>query len=149
MRRHESAVVDRPGAAGSRAAPAALVVRILDAIPSRYRALALLGTFASLRFGELASLRRPAVDLNNREVWVRKSQAELRGGRLVDKDPKSAAGKRAVAIPATIVPELREHLRHFAEPRRDGRVFVGPNGGRLRRCNFLRVDPDARQGRPR
>lgn len=99
----------------------------------------LLGTFASLRFGELASLRRSAVDLDNREVWVRKSQAELRGGRLVDEDPKSDAGKRAVAIPSAIVPELREHLAQFAEPGRNGRVFVGPNGGRLRRRNFLRV----------
>lgn len=115
------------------------VFRILDAIPARYRALVLLGTFASLRFGELASLRRHAVDLGSAEIWVRKSQAELRGGRLVEKDPKSAAGRRAVAIPSMIVPELREHLARFAEPGREGRVFVGPKGGRLRRRNFLRV----------
>lgn len=115
------------------------VFRILDVIPARYRALVLLGTFASLRFGELASLRRRAVDLENAEIWVRKSQAELRGGRLVEKNPKSEAGRRAVAIPSTIIPELREHLARFAESGRDGRVFVGPKGGRLRRRNFLRV----------
>jgi integrase len=115
------------------------VFRILDTIPERYRALVLLGIFASLRFGELASLRRRAVDLDNAEIWVRKSQAELCGGRLVDKDPKSDAGRRIVAIPSMILPELREHLARFAEPGRDGRVFVGPKGGRLRRRNFLRV----------
>jgi hypothetical protein len=37
------------------------------------------------------------------EVRVRKSQAELRRGRLLVKSPKSGAGKRIVAIPPTIV----------------------------------------------
>jgi integrase len=51
-------------------------------------------------------------------------------------DPKSHAGKRTVAFPADIVPELADHLERFADPKPNGLVFIGPKGGRLRRSNF-------------
>jgi hypothetical protein len=50
--------------------------------------------------------------------------------------PKSRAGRRTVAFPAELVPELRWHLERFAEPGERGHVFIGPKGGRLRRSNF-------------
>ncbi|GGV68776.1 hypothetical protein GCM10010261_62830 [Streptomyces pilosus] len=31
---------------------------------------------------------------------------------------------------------VTHHLEHFAAPGRDGHVFVGPQGGQLRRSNF-------------
>jgi integrase len=96
-----------------------------------------------MRFGELAALRRTELDLGAGEVRVLRSQAELRGGRLVTKDPKSAAGVRTVAIPSAVVPELRSHLNWFSEPAPDGLVFVGPLGGRLVRRNFRRVWAEA------
>jgi len=41
--------------------PVAILVELLDHVPPRYRALALLATFANLRFGELAApAPRPA-----------------------------------------------------------------------------------------
>jgi integrase len=52
------------------------------------------------------------------------------------KDPKTDAGKRVVAIPEAVLPELWTHLDRFAEPGPDGLIFVGPHGGRLRRHNF-------------
>jgi hypothetical protein len=57
-------------------------------------------------------------------------------GRLIDGGPKSHAGKRTVAFPADIVPELASHLARFADQRPNGLVFIGPKGGRLRRSNF-------------
>ena len=57
-------------------------------------------------------------------------------GRLIDGDPKSHAGKRTVAFPADIVPELADHLERFADPKLNGLVFIGAKGGRLRRSNF-------------
>jgi integrase len=74
---------------------------------------------------------------------VLRSQAELRGGRLLTKDPKSAAGLRVVAIPAAVVPELRSHVSWFSESDPDGLVFVGPLGGRLLRRNFRRLWAEA------
>lgn len=120
------------------------VFAVADAIKPRYRMLILLATFASPRFGELAALRRRDVDLERREIRVLRSQAELRGGSTI-KGPKSEAGKRRVAIPKAIVGELREHVARYAEPGADGLVFVGPQGGRLRRHNFRRLWVKARK----
>ncbi|GAA5008105.1 site-specific integrase [Kitasatospora paranensis] len=112
------------------------VFAVADAIGPRWRALVLVTAFTRLRFGELAALRRRDVDLEARLVRVRRNQAELNSGRLLDKAPKSAAGFRPVAFPAEIVPALAHHLEHFAGTGPDGHVFVGPRGGRLRRSNF-------------
>ena len=38
-----------------------------------------------------------------------------------------------------VLAELRDHLGRFSEAGQDGLVFIGPNGGRLRRRNFLRL----------
>ncbi|MEZ0065977.1 integrase [Streptacidiphilus sp. MAP12-20] len=107
-----------------------------DAIQPRYRALVLLAAFASLRFGELAGLRRADIDLEQRIIRVRQAQAELATGTLRLKLPKSAAGVRPVAFPEPIARDLETHLRWFAEDGPDGRVFVGPRSGLLRRSNF-------------
>jgi integrase len=115
---------------------AAMLIELLDHVPPRYRALLLLATFASLRFGELAGLRRGELDLDACLVRVAMSTAEMSDGRLIDHDPKSRAGLRAVAFPKEIVPELRWHLERFAVAGVDGLAFVGPKGGRLRRSNF-------------
>ncbi len=65
----------------------------------------------------------------------------LRRQGLVEQAPKSRAGRRSVArrtlaLPPPIMPDLTAHLRDFAQPGRDGLVFVGPRGGRLWRSNF-------------
>ena len=61
-------------------------------------------------------------------LCVRRAVAELNNGQREIKAPKSAAGKRTVSIPATIIPDLREHLKRYAEPGADGRVFIGAKG---------------------
>jgi integrase len=55
------------------------------------------------------------------------------------KDPKSEAGKRKVALPAAILPEIREHLARYAEGGPDGRLFIGPHGATPRRSSFNRI----------
>lgn len=119
--------------------PLTKVVEILTVIPERYRALVLLGTFASLRWGELAALRRKHLDLNAGVVRVAGSLAELDGGKLLEDTPKSRAGRRVVSLPPEIISDLQAHLDEFAEDGRDGRVFVGPRGGPLRRSGFRRI----------
>jgi integrase len=105
-------------------------------IQPQWRALVLLTAFTTLRFGELAALRRRDLDLEARVLWVRRNQAELSNGRLIEKAPKSRAGFRPVAFPADIVPDLEHHLKLHAAKGDDGAFFVGPRGGRLRRSNF-------------
>ncbi|MFD8726124.1 tyrosine-type recombinase/integrase [Streptomyces sp. NPDC059629] len=112
------------------------VFAIADAVVPRYRLLVLLTAFTTVRFGELAALRRRDFDLEGLSVTVRRAQAELQDGRLFDKAPKSTAGVRAVSFPAELLDEITRHLEAFAAPGRDGHVFVGPQGGQLRRSNF-------------
>ena len=112
------------------------VFAVADAMTPRYRLLVLLAAFTGLRFGELASLRRRDIDTENGALMVRRSQAEMQTGALFDKAPKSAAGVRPVAFPTELLADVVGHLESFAGAGRDGHVFVGPQGGRLRRSNF-------------
>nr|WP_322973345.1 tyrosine-type recombinase/integrase [Actinacidiphila soli] len=112
------------------------VFAVAAAIEGRYRVMVLLAAFTGLRFGELAALQRRDIDLQGRYVRVRRAQAEPQKGKAEIKAPKSAAGIRTVSFPASLVPELTEHLRIFGESGRTGVLFVGPRGGRLRRNNF-------------
>ncbi|MFE5366615.1 tyrosine-type recombinase/integrase [Streptomyces mirabilis] len=112
------------------------VFGVADAITPRYQLLVLLAAFTTLRFGELAALRRRDIDLAGRLVVVRRAQAELQDGRLFDKAPKSAAGVRTVSFPGELVDAITLHLEHYAAAGQDGHVFVGPQGGQLRRSNF-------------
>jgi integrase len=122
-----------------------VVFALAKAVPVRYRAVVLLATFADLRWGELAGLRRASIDLEACEIRIVETVAELDRGGLRPETPKSRAGKRTVAFPAELVPELRWHLERFAEDGERGVVFVGPKGGRLRRSNFRKIWNKARE----
>jgi hypothetical protein len=106
-----------------------LVFAVADAVPVRYRSLVLLATFSSLRWGELVGLRRENVNLSAGLVRVIETTAELDRGGLVPETPKSKAGRRTVAFPAELVPELRWHLDRFGAPGERGAVLVGPKSG--------------------
>ncbi|CAL9535119.1 hypothetical protein SUDANB126_04122 [Streptomyces sp. enrichment culture] len=54
------------------------VFAVADSIAPRYRLLVLLAAFTTLRFGELAALRRRDIDLEGLTVTVRRAQADSR-----------------------------------------------------------------------
>ncbi|MBB2909348.1 integrase [Streptosporangium becharense] len=126
--------------------PMTKVIEIVEAVPERYRALVLLGTFASLRWGELVGLRRTHLDLDRGLLRVSGALVEIGGGKVMEDTPKSRAGRRVVSIPPEIIPELRVHLDMFAETEENGRVFTGPNGGPLKHSGFRRTWNKARWG---
>jgi integrase len=105
----------------------------------RYRALVLLATFASLRWGEATALRRCDMDLGAGIVRVRSAYAERSTGELVLGPPKSKAARRIVGIPSSIIPAMREHLSLFVSPEADALIFPGVKGGPLRRSNFNKM----------
>jgi hypothetical protein len=80
-------------------------------------------------------LTRADVDVKAGVVRVSRSVIEVRG-QLVVGPPKSRAGRRTVAIPAGIVPVVREHLVTYAETGANGRLFIGPKRATVRRSNF-------------
>lgn len=113
------------------------VLAVADAVGPRYRAAVLLAALCCLRIGELAALRRDAVRLSPPTVAVRASAGHVSGRGWVDGEPKSRAGRRVLAIPAAVVPDVRHHLDRYAEPGPRGLVFTGPRGGRLRSGLFM------------
>ena len=109
---------------------------LAEATDQRYRTLVLLAIFCSLRWGELAALRRSDIDLEARTVRVTRQVTTLSSGRQVIGPPKSAAGNRVVILPDVIIPVLQLHLRWLAEPGEDGLLFTSPEGKPLRYDNF-------------
>jgi integrase len=107
------------------------------AVPARYRALVLVAAFGGLRWGELAGLRRKRVDLERGTVTVAEQLLEVNGAFSVGL-PKSAAGRRAVSLPAVVVEALGEHLRSYTAKSPEAFVFLSSQGTHLRRSNFNR-----------
>jgi integrase len=115
------------------------VYTVAAAIQPRYRALVLLAAFSGLRWGELVGLRRRDLDVQGGTLRVRRNVAELHSGKRLIKEPKSAAGKRTVAIPGVISGDLATHLAVYSERGADGQVFVGAKGATPRRNHFNRL----------
>ncbi|GAA4596116.1 site-specific integrase [Planotetraspora phitsanulokensis] len=133
----KNAGVERPEERPGLTVPEVFV--LAAAVPPRFRALVLLATFGSLRWGELAALRRHNLDLEARTVKVEASLSEMKTGELITGRPKSDAGARVVALPEVIIGDLAWHLQRFSEQAPDGLVFVGEKGAQLRRSNFTKV----------
>lgn len=109
---------------------------VADSVPARYRAMVLLATFTSLRWGEIAGLRRKNIDLKACTVRVETTVIELGGTLLTDQAPKSEAGRRVVAFPDQLRPVLVAHLWDYAADDPDAYVFTSPRGSVLRCSNF-------------
>ena len=116
------------------------VLDLAERMPdARFRMMVLLAAFASLRWGELAALRRCDLDPVTGTVSVRRQQVELDTGQLIVTPPKSAAGVRTVALPPAILSTVREYLDGAAGQPPDALLFTGIRGGSLRRSNFRRA----------
>ncbi|WP_298455290.1 site-specific integrase [uncultured Cellulomonas sp.] len=123
------------------------VYTVADALPDHLRCLPLLATFCSLRWGELVAQARQDIvietDLAGSAtggwVHVRNAVVELADGSFVMGPPKTAAGRRVVAVPAVILPDVVDHLQRFAGEGAGSYVFVGKRGGLLRRSNFQAI----------
>ena len=100
----------------------AQVDALADAIDPRWRALVLLATYGSLRWGELTALTRQRIDLQppaRWRWWSRRSSSPV--ATRVLGPPKTDAGRRMVTLPAFVVDELVDHLATLrrARTRRD------------------------------
>lgn len=109
-----------------------------EALPPRYRAMALLAAYGGLRFGELTALTRADLDLPRDElpaVRVRRAMHRL-SGRWIVGTPKSAAGIRTVRLPAFLGPVLTDHLAVHVKRGADALVFGTRSGLPLSSANF-------------
>lgn len=111
------------------------VATLAAAIDARYRALVYVAAYAGLRAGELIGLRRSHIDLLRRTITV-VEQVQYIDRHYVVSAPKSAAGRRSVALPRLVTDELDGHLRQLADQSADAVVFPAPEGGYLHLENF-------------
>ncbi|MET4078706.1 site-specific integrase [Janibacter sp. UYMM211] len=100
---------------------------LADAMPEKHRALTLICGLCGLRFGEAVALRRRDVDLEDGTITVARTAIRADGKKIAG-PPKTAAGKRTVAMPPSVVKALREHLRDQPVSGRNALVFPGANG---------------------
>lgn len=104
------------------------------AIDPRFRVLVLTAGLTGARFGELAALRVGDLNLLRRRLTITRSLTEVRG-ELTETEPKTAASRRTIALPASLVDDLARHLAVASHDSTD-RVFTSPEGGPLRRRGF-------------
>jgi integrase len=117
----------------------AQVFRLAEQVSVRYRALILVTTFGCLRWGEVSALQRQDIDVDAGVIRIRQAFTELRGVGLVLGPPKSRAGRRAVSVPAAILPVLRAHLAAYVGKEAEALVFTGPTGAAIRRGNLNKL----------
>lgn len=100
---------------------------LADAMPEKHRALTLICGMCGLRFGEAVALRRRDVNLEQRTLTVARTATRADGKKSTG-PPKTAAGRRTVAMPPSVTEALRVHLANQPVSGRDALIFPGANG---------------------
>ena len=109
-------------------ATVAEVYALADAVGPEHRVVVLLACFAGLRLGELQALRRRHVDLDSAALRIVEQTLVLRDGTHLTGPPKTDAGLRVIAIPESVVDELRKHL--VTVPEHPDALVLGRPGDR-------------------
>ena len=110
---------------------------LIENMPERLQAMVLLGSWTSLRYGELVELRRKDIDLEDNVVMVRRAAVRVDGG-WVEGTPKSSAGIRDVAIPSNIVPALTAHMENHVGKSPNSLLFAPRTGKHLQPSTVYR-----------
>lgn len=87
-------------------ATVAEVAALANAMPANLRLAVLVAAWCQLRRAELLGLRRRDVDLLHRTLTVEVTKTTMMSGKAVVKAPKTDAGRRTIAIPSHVIPEL-------------------------------------------
>lgn len=101
-------------------------------ITESYRAMVLTMAWATLRIGETIGLRRSDFDIAAGTLRVANNLVEV-AGQLYEGPPKTAAGRRTMSLPSSLVAELACHLQSFAGPMY---LFPAAGGGPLRAAEW-------------
>ncbi len=107
------------------------VEALATAMPERLQLLVLLAIWCQLRRGELLGLRRQDFDVLHATIRIDRSRTFTRDGHSLLKNPKSAAGRRALAVPPHLADAISNHLEKFTDADSGAFVFIGENGAPL------------------
>ncbi len=98
-----------------------------------YGLLIRLTALTGLRAGEVAGIKRKAVNLDKGVIHITETLSEVRGS-LHTVEPKTYQS-RSVPLPDILIEKLREHLDTLDDDP-EGYVFRAPDGGPIRWQNF-------------
>lgn len=111
------------------------ISQIAATVPDRFRALVLLAAFGGLRLGELMALTRQDVSLDPFMVTVTGTMQQY-DGQWVKDTPKTAAGRRTVALPDVIAADVRRHLAEHVGRSPEALLFATSSGKPFSRSNW-------------
>jgi integrase len=114
------------------------VLALAGAIDGRYHAPILLAVFGSLRWAELAALRRCDIDLEARTVRIFRQLAESPGGGSLSgrPSPRPDSGPSCFLISSCLI--LPGTSRDSSGAEDDSLLFTSPGGSPPRHSNFRR-----------
>ena len=108
--------------------------RLAASLPDRWQPMVYVAGACGLRFSEVAGLRVGRVDVAHHRLQVVETAPQVGGDRA---EPKTAAGRRTVPMPALIVEVLDGHLHRYGlTGEADALVFSADRGGRLHAANW-------------
>lgn len=119
-----SAVGKAPAKSDEPVATPAEIAAIAKNMPEREALGVMLAGWCALRIGEVLGLRRRDIAKDDHGVtWLRiTEQVQARGSGVRLDPPKTAAGVRDVPVPASLVPQLQNHLKRHVS--RSGDSFL-------------------------
>ncbi|HEY4001311.1 MAG TPA: site-specific integrase [Candidatus Xenobia bacterium] len=146
--RNPADLVDAPRAAKKELTPPdhQQLVAFLDAAKKdRLHALYVLAITCGLREGELLGLKWPDLNLEAAELQVRRTVYRVKGQGWVVNEPKTAKGRRMIALPDVAVEALRRHRVAQLEERLaagptwkdNGWMFPNTEGTLMERQNLV------------
>jgi integrase len=91
-----------------------------------------MAAWCGLRRGELLGLTRRDLDPLHGTVKIARSLSELADGTISMGEPKTAAGRRTVAIPPHLLPTLETHLAAYVGAEPDAPIFAQREAGFVR-----------------
>ncbi|MGI8664408.1 MAG: tyrosine-type recombinase/integrase [Acidimicrobiales bacterium] len=100
--------------------------------------MATVGALLGLRWGEVAGLRVGRIDFDEGTIAVAEQVTRGSTGASILGEPKSAAGRRTLAIPDSLSEQLLEHIatRGLTPSDRRAFVFAGRDGRHLTYSNW-------------
>lgn len=141
------------GQARSSERPTASVAEIEAAVaatPDHHRLALLLPAWCQLRRGEVLGLQRRDIDLLHGTLRVDRAVVRPMKGTLVVGPPKTAAGRRTIAVPRNVLPALRHHMDRYVRSEPDAWLFTSASGGPMLPSTLDRIWQRSRRkiGRP-
>ncbi|MGE7273554.1 tyrosine-type recombinase/integrase [Brevibacillus panacihumi] len=91
------------------------LLQALQTEPFHWRIMITLALTTGLRRGELLGLEWKHIDLESGVIDVEQTLSLSLKGEVIIKEPKTRSSKRKVAVPPSVLAELREYKKHIHE----------------------------------